>query len=75
MEEDEKIWQSASDRDAILRAMWDIEARVRNDPNDVGESRPNDQRITFATPLGVLFEIDHAIFKVEITSAWAIRQV
>ncbi len=75
MEAINRLWQLTSNRDAILRAMWDIEAALRDDPHDVGESRPDDRRITYATPLGVRFEIDDAVFQVKIIAAWAIRRV
>jgi len=70
----ERLFQTAVDRDSILLTMWAIEASLRDDPNSVGESRPFDQRITYTSPLGVLFEVDEPRSKVEITSAWAIRR-
>lgn len=56
-----------------MLASWATEAMLKEDPEDVGESRPDDQRVTFARPLGVLFSVDAAAGRVDIGSVWYFR--
>jgi hypothetical protein len=44
--------------EAVTSASIRIDRRLQSIPEDEGESRASDQRITFETPLGVLFQLD-----------------
>jgi hypothetical protein len=47
-----------------------LNSELRRDPNDVGESRPNNRRIAFAGPLVVVFRVDQATSTVRVNHAW-----
>jgi hypothetical protein len=44
---------------AILTAMADVEALLRNEPEFVGESRDLSKRLLVVEPLSVVYKIDH----------------
>ena len=69
----EEVWRRTGDRDAILLAVWAIEAALRDNPAVVGESRPDEQRVTFARPLGVRFRVFADAGRVNIGSVWYFR--
>ncbi len=71
----EGIWQRVRDRDAVLRSVWHIEDELKRDPENAGESREDEQRVTYDGPLGVLFEAFSSDRTVWIQSVWLIRQV
>ena len=54
------LWTRASSvqRRAITRASHLVEQRLRTDPSNEGESRPDGRRITFALPLAVTFRVE-----------------
>jgi hypothetical protein len=53
------IWNSAqpADDQLLIWAVADIAFRLARDPNNEGESRPQDTRVMFSWPLGVLFDV------------------
>ncbi|MBW3596607.1 MAG: hypothetical protein KY475_04960 [Planctomycetes bacterium] len=51
-----EIWIAAADRTAITVAANQIDATLRNDATQQGESREGDEHILLAPPLGVLFK-------------------
>jgi hypothetical protein len=53
------IWNSASPGDDALLtwAISDIIYELQRDPENVGESRPQNRRVMFSYPLGVLFDV------------------
>lgn len=53
------IWYSAqtSDNDLLVWAANDLMFRLERDPNNFGESRPNNMRIAFSWPLAIWFEV------------------
>jgi len=55
-----RIWLSADSatRQTITSASHEIDRRLARNPNDEGESRPDDTRITFAAPLAAKFTVD-----------------
>lgn len=66
-----RVWVAADAalRQAITAASHSIEARLRTDPLNEGESRPAGRRITFEPPLAVTFRLGkdgHTIFVLEV---------
>jgi hypothetical protein len=64
------LWLAATDRAAVTQAAHEIDQRLRSDPTSEGESRAENQRVTFVPPLGVLFEIDDGDRKVFVLQVW-----
>lgn len=54
------MWMAAdsAQRQAISAASHMIDLRLRDDPANVGESRPGGRRISFFPPLAVRFKVD-----------------
>ena len=46
----------ASQWEIVGSAIREIERRLRSDPEEEGESRPNGQRVSFVAPLGFTFQ-------------------
>jgi len=53
-----EIWLKTRDRDAVARAMHQIEDTLRRAPFTAGESRSDYERILIESPLVVAFEVD-----------------
>jgi hypothetical protein len=51
------LWLQASDRQAITAAAHAIDQRLKLDPENEGESRPNGRRILHGKPLGIYFRV------------------
>ena len=64
------IWTSAADRNAVTQAAHAIDQALRTDPEQAGESRPDDVRILFERPLGVLFSVSADDRTVSVLSVW-----
>jgi hypothetical protein len=60
---------NAPDRQAVTQAAH-IPERLRLDPLDVGESRPNGRRILFASPLGVVYRVIPDDMLVQVEHVW-----
>ena len=58
-------------RKAITVATHEIEKELSKNPETKGESRPNDRRIFFYAPLGVLFKVNAEKATVVILHVWA----
>jgi hypothetical protein len=65
------LWLASADRAAVTRATHEIEQRLHRHPQEEGESRGVDQRVTFVPPLGVLFEVDEDDRIVWVLQVWA----
>lgn len=52
-----ELWMNATDRDAISRAVRQIETQLRVAPLDVGESREENYRILCILPVVVAYRI------------------
>ncbi len=52
-----RIWLAASDRQRVTRASQNLDARLGNDPENDGESRPEGRRILFEPPLGAVYRV------------------
>jgi hypothetical protein len=46
-------------RDSILQAMDEVEAKLRDQPEFVGESREANRRLLIVAPLSVTYRVDH----------------
>lgn len=67
------IWLNTKDRAAVTAAANVIDARLRTDPDDLGESRPEGRRILFCKPLGVLFRVRKDQRLVLVGHVWEYR--
>jgi hypothetical protein len=54
----------------ISAAVNKIEPRLAQNPWNEGESRGDDLRITFESPLGIIFSIDDAAKSVTVLDVW-----
>lgn len=66
------VWLRSGERRQINAAVAEIENRLRFNPANQGESRPNDRRILWAPPLGVTFRV--VTDTVYILRVWAVRK-
>lgn len=69
------IWTRVSDRNAVTRASEEIDRVLARDPQYVGESRPGNERVTYAGPLGCRFEVVVDDLRVTVGAVWLIRAV
>lgn len=64
------LWLDASLRSAVTQAAYRIDQQLERSPQTLGESRPNNLRIHFQAPLGVLFRVQTRKRLVEIVHVW-----
>lgn len=64
------IWLQATDRQAVTAAADAIDRRLSRDPEQEGESRSQDVRVTFEKPLGVLFHVSVDERRVKVVHVW-----
>lgn len=71
-----EIWLPADSelRRAITEATHTIDRSLTKDPLNEGESRPNNQRIMFQTPLAVIYEVAENSRLVRVLHVWQIRR-
>jgi hypothetical protein len=67
------LMEAAANPEAIVDAVHELDRMLRDDPVGQSESRPEPDRIAFAPPLGVLFQIVGK--RIVIGSVWRIRPV
>ncbi len=55
-----RIWQAVdpATREILTRQVYSLRDALREDPENVGESRDGNRRIASFRPLGVSFEVD-----------------
>jgi hypothetical protein len=63
----------ASLREAVTIAAAEIDSLLANSPDDVGESRAANRRITFLSPLGLVFEVSSPDRRVIVLHVWLIH--
>ncbi len=63
-----EIWIAARDRRAVAIAADTLDAALRADPRQHGESRGGTTRLVIVPPLAVVYEISEADRRVEILS-------
>ncbi len=66
------LWVYSADKQAITNAANQIDAILRKNPLNTGESRSDDDRIHAEGPLGVLFTVDAMDRKVQVVRVWRI---
>jgi hypothetical protein len=66
------LWLAASsaERAAITDAVNRLDRLLQLSPLDQGESRDADNRILFAAPLGITFEVDATDRRVTVLTVW-----
>jgi hypothetical protein len=69
------LWVDADGnmRDAVTTAAAEIDVLLGNSPDDVGESRTGNRRITFLSPLGLIFEVRSSDQRVVVLHVWSIQ--
>lgn len=70
-----RIWLKADSgrRRAITEAARAVDKSLAINPRNVGESRPDDLRICFEPPLGVLFRAEEKRSIVRVVRIWEFR--
>jgi plasmid stabilization system protein ParE len=68
------IWVNASNRNAITAAVDSIDRALRDEPGTQGESREDDERVLFVSPLTVDFRVSEDDRRVEVLSVRQVRQ-
>jgi hypothetical protein len=70
------IWTQADSavRRRITEAAHTIDHQLQAHPHDQGEARAADERVLFAHPLGLLFEIDEEASVVWVLHVWDTRR-
>jgi plasmid stabilization system protein ParE len=69
-----RIWTAVADRNAVTRASNQIDQMLSRDAQRVGESRVGNERVAFADPLGVRFEVVVDDLMVTIGAVWLTRR-
>jgi len=66
------LWTRADSalRQAITAAAHRIDQELRADPENKGESRGDNERVWFAFPLGIRFEVDRRRSVARILHVW-----
>lgn len=63
-----EVWLSAPDRAAVTAAADALDAALRGDPHQYGESRGGSTRMVVVPPLAVVYEVIDADRLVEVLS-------
>ncbi len=66
------IWVAAPDKSAVTKAANHLDARLRSDPLNTGESRAANERVEFDSPLGILFSVDSLGNTVHVLRVWRV---
>lgn len=76
LEELATVWALADSegRKAFTAAAHNIDLRLKANPHEQGESRDEGERIFFASPLGITFEIKDQYSIVRVLHVWDIRR-
>lgn len=64
------LWMDSNKRDPVTKAAHRIDQQLQRAPEQLGESRPNDCRIFFDSPLGILFRVAVNTRIVEVVHIW-----
>jgi hypothetical protein len=65
-----QLWLGSRKRRAIRDAADRMDAALRQDPNECGESRDGNRRVMLIWPLGVFFDVDGDRRQVRVLSVW-----
>ena len=71
-----RIWIAADAllRGTITKSTRALDRLLEKDPVNQGESRPNDRRIMFDLPLGIVYEVIPANKLVRVLFVWQVRR-
>ena len=69
-----ELWLDADDRDAITRATYEIDERLRVDPENQGESRDKARRFLVVPPLAAYFRVLVEDRKVYVLAVRSVRR-
>ena len=64
------LWMTSARRDAVTRAVAELDRRLGEHGPDEGESRPAGYRVTFVPPLAILFRVDTDERTVAVGRVW-----
>lgn len=67
------IWMQAGDKTAITQSANQIDAALRRNAPNEGESRPGGRRILFVFPLGVIFRVLPDNRTVQVSRVWRVN--
>jgi hypothetical protein len=65
-----RLWLRSANRQAIRSAADSIDAQLKHDPDQVGESRSGSRRIIHQPPLGVVFSVNTGDRTVLVLDVW-----
>jgi len=69
----EHILDLAADPNAVVAAVVELDHLLGTDPVGHSEDRPDDRRVAFVLPIGVMFDFDKATRTVTVGSVWTTR--
>jgi hypothetical protein len=67
-----RLWTEAADRDAVRAAADRIDAALKSDPEQLGESRTGTIRVAFDFPVGVFFHVNDQDRLVTVLRVWRV---
>jgi plasmid stabilization system protein ParE len=67
------LWLHSPDRGIVTKAAAVIDRLLERNPEYEGESRTNDQRILFASPLAVIYRLRSEEREVAVLHVWRFR--
>jgi hypothetical protein len=67
------VWMASADREAVTTASAELDRRLTDDPENEGESRVGNRRITFEKPLAIYYDVDTAGELVRVGRVWEFR--
>jgi len=65
-----RLWLRASDRSAVSKAAYEIDAFLKTSPLSAGEARSSDQRLLHAAPLAVRYSVSPDDRLVKVVDVW-----
>lgn len=68
-----EIWMNSPDRSSVSDAVRTLDRMLTADPNECGESREEDIRVVFKSPLGCRVSIDEGLNHVLVESVWMLQ--
>lgn len=69
-----ELWERSTDRAGVTRAVDRTDRLLSSFPDRVGEGRPDQRRLLFDGPLGILFRVSEDDRLVQVISVWDITR-
>ena len=66
----EQLWENVRNIGPIVDAYDEIERRLSDEPEQLGESRPRGRRIWIVPPLDILFRVQPRLKEVHVVDLW-----